>query len=85
MDGLDAGGCTQSEGELNGGHRSCYLMHLSGGIFLISIREQEELVLGVCAVMSGGFLSFLDAIKIMVKLAGNLTVWIRMYDVSKIL
>jgi hypothetical protein len=74
MDGLDAGGCTQSEGELNGGHRSCYLMHLSGGTFLILICEQEELVLGGYAAMSGGFLDEGIAIKIMGKLAGNLTV-----------
>jgi hypothetical protein len=56
-------------------------MHLSGGTFLILICEQEELVLGVDAAMSGGLLGGLDAIKIMAKLAGNLAVVIRMYDV----
>jgi len=49
-------------------------MHLSGGTFSIVIREQEELVLGVCAGLSGDFWCWMDAIKIRVKLAGNLTV-----------
>jgi hypothetical protein len=50
-------------------------MHLSGGTFLILICEQEELVLGVSAAMSGGILGgVVDAIKIMAKLAGNLAV-----------
>jgi len=74
MDGLDAGGCTQRERKLNGGHCSCYLMHLSGGTFLVVIREQEELVLGAYAGVSGGFLGCGYAIRIMVKLACNLTV-----------
>jgi hypothetical protein len=48
MDGLDAGGGAQSEGELNGGHCSGQLMHLSEGCFLSTNQfdEQEELVLG---------------------------------------
>jgi hypothetical protein len=54
---------------------------LVGGSLLILICEQEELVLGVDAAMSGGLLGGLDAIKIMAKLAGNLAVVIRMYDV----
>jgi hypothetical protein len=49
-------------------------MHLSGGTFSRITREQEELVLGVYGGVSGGFLGWGAAIKIRVKLAGNLTV-----------
>jgi hypothetical protein len=44
MDGLDAGGCAQSERELNGGHCSCHLMHLSGVLFFgeISLMSKKS-------------------------------------------
>jgi hypothetical protein len=41
---------------------------------LVVIREQEELVLGAYAGVSGGFLGCGNARRIMVKLACNLTV-----------
>jgi hypothetical protein len=79
MDGLDAGRCAQSEGELDGGHCSCHLLRLSGGIFfwIVTSIEQEELVLGDNLGLSGGFLTTEEGIRLMVKLASNLTVvWV---------
>jgi hypothetical protein len=76
MDGLDAGRCAQGEGELDGGHCSCHLLRLSGGIFfgIVTSIEQEELVLGGNSGLSGGFLTSALRIKLMMKLASNLTV-----------
>jgi hypothetical protein len=49
MDGLDAGGGAQSEGELNGGHCSGQSVTVLVGGDVLSTNqfdEQEELVLG---------------------------------------
>jgi len=59
---------------------------LVGGVlydvnFVCKFCEQEELVLGADAVMPGGFLGCVNAIKIMVKLTCNLTGCIRIYEV----
>jgi len=76
MDGLDAGRCAQSEGELNGRHCSWNLLRLSGGFFFLIVDriEQEELVLEGVSGLSVGILTFVWGIKLMMKLASNLTV-----------